>query len=1466
MDEGVTAPSRGSGGPLARVTDRSFQMPKHLVLSAWTEHAPFAFWLVEAHQPRTIVELGTHNGLSYFVLCQAVEELGLDSRCYAVDTWAGDEHAGFYSEEVYELVSRVNEDHYSAFSRLVRSTFDEAVEYFDDGSIDLLHIDGRHFYEDVRHDFETWFPKLSDRAVVLFHDTNVRERGFGVHSVWAEIRDRHMASVEFLHGHGLGVLQVGTKVGDGLADWFREHQEPGTLASLRAQYARLGRGVLDRFQVGENSLRVEELREKLRDANAAIERRNEQIQRLEADGTRDREALLVAQRKVGELTARLRETEGDLLRAKQELRTVTQSKSVREAELRASSSRAEAESARADDLARRLQRLRSRRAVRFGLTLARVFHPVFRVVRKARKPVDPRGSSRDSAIADKDRVPGLDRAPTRDGASAAYPPERMKVEPDRDSPSQRAHLERVGMPTIAIPIFNAPRELARCLASIERHTTVPASLLLINDASTDPAVQEVLEPWRHRPNVRVIDNSTNRGFTATVNRAFEESDDDVVVLNSDTEVSPNWLQSLRRAAYEDASIATVTPLSDNSGAFSVPEVGVLNPSPVHLGVDGVARLIARGSLHARPETPTGNGFCWFVKRPVIRSIGGLDATAFPRGYGEENDFCLRASQSGWRHVVDDASFVAHIREASFGAEKQLLVEAGRKVLDGRYPEYGDQVRAFVHGDAMKAVRGRVRSLLEDPPANVRPRVLYVAQIGQGGTPATARDLASAIRGWEALLFESDGREVRLLRIDGDHEEVLERMRLSEPVRFADRQHEEYDAALAGVIRRYGIEMVHVRHLIKQPLSAPRVASALGVPVVLSFHDYYFSCPTVQLLDDEGRFCGGTCTSGMGPCKVPMPWISDDVPKLKHAWVHTWRELVGEVLKHVDAFVTTSLAAREVMTRSLPQLAYRRFEVIEHGRDLPRLSLATSVLEAGPVRVLVPGSLDDHKGGQLLRGIKSIDVEGRLEFHFLGNVSHDASSLGVVHGPYERGELASLVRDIEPSFAAILSPWGETYSHTLTEAWSLGLPVVACDEGALAERVKHHGGGLLVPPHDPETAYRTMLQLADEPTLHRRLAHEANQIPLRSVEEMAQDYDELYLDVVHTRRRFIADERRTRIGLLVPGGSDASRWTGTTHIRFDRRYRHPRIRECANVRYLDNPRELWTQELDTVMVLRNGARGEGLDELLEAAGETGCRVVLDLDDALTEDELFPDQSPWRKSASDIARLAVAADGVTVSTDALRRLISDRYNPKVELVPNALDERIWFAPTEVEAQEDDRPWRILYFGTATHQTDLELMREVLPRLCDRCDREVRLEIVGVAPSEEDDGWYDRLAVPDRCKPYPEFVRWLRRHRARWDVGVAPLVTGGLNDFKSDLKFLELSALGLPTVASRVPAYSGSIQHEKTGILVDNRVTDWVTALARLYSEPAAATRLAQAAQSYVLRERAICRESIESLPLF
>ena len=187
----------------ALFTPNSVEFP-----NAWVGHLHFAAWVINEISPKIFVELGTHSGNSYFSFCQSVSENHLPTKCYAVDTWIGDDHSGKYNDDIFNKVNAHNQKHYAEFSKLLRMTFDDASTYFAEKSINVLHIDGLHTYEAVRHDFETWLPKLATDAIVIFHDTNVRERNFGVWKLWEELQGHYPNNIEFKHSNGLGVLQL----------------------------------------------------------------------------------------------------------------------------------------------------------------------------------------------------------------------------------------------------------------------------------------------------------------------------------------------------------------------------------------------------------------------------------------------------------------------------------------------------------------------------------------------------------------------------------------------------------------------------------------------------------------------------------------------------------------------------------------------------------------------------------------------------------------------------------------------------------------------------------------------------------------------------------------------------------------------------------------------------------------------------------------------------------------------------------------------------------------------------------------------------------------------------------------------------------------------------------------------------------------------------------------------------------
>jgi len=268
---------------IAAFDPKSLEQP-----NAWVGHLPFAAWVMQEAAPKIFVELGSHSGNSYFSFCQSALENYLPTKCFAVDTWQGDEHAGYYSDAIFNKVNAHNQANYAGFSRLLRMTFDDAAAYFADKSIGLLHIDGLHTYEAVKHDFETWLPKLAPAAVVLFHDTNVRERGFGVWKLWEELQVLYPSNIEFLHSHGLGVLQLNDATEENKIEWLEA--SANAKKSIQNYFASLGEKQLERFErefhlkplIAERDGQVAELNQAVAERDGQLAQLNQAV--AERDG------------------------------------------------------------------------------------------------------------------------------------------------------------------------------------------------------------------------------------------------------------------------------------------------------------------------------------------------------------------------------------------------------------------------------------------------------------------------------------------------------------------------------------------------------------------------------------------------------------------------------------------------------------------------------------------------------------------------------------------------------------------------------------------------------------------------------------------------------------------------------------------------------------------------------------------------------------------------------------------------------------------------------------------------------------------------------------------------------------------------------------------------------------------------------------------------------------------------------
>ena len=268
------------------------------------------------------------------------------------------------------------------------------------------------------------------------------------------------------------------------------------------------------------------------------------------------------------------------------------------------------------------------------------------------------------------------------------------------------------LPLVIIPVFNALEHLQACLSSIEHAVPPDTKVLLLDDASTDQRVRPLLQSWvdEARPYRRLIVHDKNRGFVATANHGMQLAETNMVLLNSDTEVTGGWLEHLANCLDSDTSIATATPWSNNGEIVSIPKFCAANPAPEN--AETIASLIASCGSPVYPEMPTAVGFCMAISLQAIKLIGLFDEDTFGLGYGEENDFCQRAEQAGLRNVLCDDAYVVHHGGASFGPLGLKPDEKSMQRLLAKHPDYLSKVTEFIQSDPLAPRRQQIIDCLQ----------------------------------------------------------------------------------------------------------------------------------------------------------------------------------------------------------------------------------------------------------------------------------------------------------------------------------------------------------------------------------------------------------------------------------------------------------------------------------------------------------------------------------------------------------------------------------------------------------------------------------------------------------------------------------------------------------------------------------------------------------------------------------
>jgi GT2 family glycosyltransferase/glycosyltransferase involved in cell wall biosynthesis len=669
---------------------------------------------------------------------------------------------------------------------------------------------------------------------------------------------------------------------------------------------------------------------------------------------------------------------------------------------------------------------------------------------------------------------------------------------------------------IVVPVYNAAGDLARCVDSVLEHSKGDWRLLLIDDASPDLAIRTYFSGLRARrlPQVALLANKTNLGFTLTANRGIAEArgEADVVLLNSDTVVTRGWLDKLSRCAASDARIGTITPFSNNAEICSLPRFCANNPWPSGRDPESLVAALERAAVPTYPDLPTGVGFCFYIRRALLDTIGGFDP-AFGLGYGEENDFCLRAAAAGYRNVLCENAFVLHLGGSSFGDKRADLSERNMALLLERHPGYLELVRGYIAADPLRPLRQLAFSeqRVQDGP---RHGILHLLHGHGGGTEYHVRALVAA----SSAAF----RHYLLIAVGEDWR--LEEYADGEVVGYDFRRvtGETWSEFLGGIAGRFGIDLIHLHNISGCREAVLTALAGLSIPYGYTVHDLNFACPTITFLDANGTYCHAiTDAAACGACLGAQREFAD-------VDIVAWRKGHRGLLARAAFVIAPSQWAATTLRRYFPE---HSVAIVAHGsgdgmsRD-DAVYTRPELPDDGVPAVAVIGAIGADKGARRIeRLVELTRARGaRLRWVLIGYLDRGreqrqtGDAVFTQHGPFDSREIGALLEHYRVRLVAYPSVGPETFSFTLSEAWAAGRPVVVPPIGALAERVAASGGGWVLSDEEWRDDTRMLDRIAAlldpcEAEAYAAAAARAKATPQPTLAAMAEATAAIWRDVL-----------------------------------------------------------------------------------------------------------------------------------------------------------------------------------------------------------------------------------------------------------------------------------------------------------------------------------------------------------------
>ena len=489
---------------------------------------------------------------------------------------------------------------------------------------------------------------------------------------------------------------------------------------------------------------------------------------------------------------------------------------------------------------------------------------------------------------------------------------------------------------IIIPIYNAYDDLVKCLESIYKFTDLDRNrLILVNDNSPDDRIKPFLEHQKQKKAI-VLHNDGNKGFSNNVNLGMEQSTvNDVILLNSDTVVTERWIEKIVECAYSDEAIGTVTPLSNNATLCSVPEFCQENSLPKHMSIDQAGEIVERCSMKKYPRITVAHGFCMFIKRDVIDTIGYFDAQTFELGYGEENDFCNRAEQAGYHHVMCDNTYIYHSGTKSFASkEKEKYIRKHDRILRERYPEQMHLNDVHVRDNPNGFIGENVGIYFD--LANGKKNILYVLQSdfrknatdNVGGTQFHVRDLTLGLRDEHNIFVAArNGLYLNLTAYYGDQEKEF-RFYVGPKRKIYEFGNGVFRELWENILAAFHIDFVHVHHVANTSFDIFYVAREYDIPIAFTFHDFYFVCPSIFLRMEN--MDAGCCIGREDDCKDCLNRCMGVTDQLDY--IKLWRKKCEEILDICKMVFVPDESVLDVLLLYYPSIK-NKLEVIEHGYSI-----------------------------------------------------------------------------------------------------------------------------------------------------------------------------------------------------------------------------------------------------------------------------------------------------------------------------------------------------------------------------------------------------------------------------------------------------------------------------------------------------------------------------------------------------